>query len=53
VRIAALEWGVSGLWWAYAVGALLSFVVAVGWFRRGTWTGGVVETEQPTESTPQ
>ena len=51
VTIAALEWGVSGLWWAYAVGALLSFIIAVAWFRRGTWTGGIVDSEQVT--TPQ
>ena len=53
LTVAGLEWGVAGLWWAYAVGALLSFVVAVFWFRRGTWTGGVVDSEQSAESTVQ
>jgi len=36
---------VRGLWWAYAVGAFASFVVAVLWFRLGTWKGGVVDSE--------
>ncbi len=49
--VGGLEWGVRGLWWAYAVGALLSFVVAVVWFQRGTWVGGVVDSEHPTEPT--
>ncbi|MFD1640654.1 MATE family efflux transporter [Halohasta litorea] len=48
LTIAALDWGVDGLWWAYAVGAFGSFVVAVGWFRLGTWKGGVVDREEST-----
>ncbi|MGM0604646.1 MAG: MATE family efflux transporter [Halobacteriota archaeon] len=46
-EIRALEWGVSGLWVAYAAAAVLSFGVAVAWFRLGTWTGGVVEDDKP------
>ena len=49
LTISALDWGVRGLWWAYAVGAFASFVVAVLWFRLGTWKGGIVDHE---ESTP-
>jgi len=49
LTVAALGWGVDGLWWAYAVGAFGSFVVAVFWFRLGTWKSGVVDRE---ESTP-
>jgi putative MATE family efflux protein len=45
VTIAALDWGVVGIWWAFSAGAFLSFLVAVLWFRRGTWTEGVVESE--------
>jgi putative MATE family efflux protein len=48
LTVAAFDWGVDGLWWAYAVGALGSFVVAVFWFRLGTWKGGVVDREEPT-----
>ncbi len=39
------DWGVVGLWWAYATAAVVSFVVGVAWFLRGTWTDGVVEKE--------
>jgi len=45
LTLAALDWGVDGLWWSYAVGAVASFVVAVFWFRLGTWQGGVVDRE--------
>ncbi|WP_418285389.1 MATE family efflux transporter [Halorubrum sp. DTA46] len=38
-----LDWGVVGLWWAYATAAVVSFVVGAAWFLRGTWTEGVVE----------
>ena len=48
LTLAALGWGVDGLWWAYAAGAVGSFVVAVGWFRLGTWKGGVVDSEAST-----
>jgi putative MATE family efflux protein len=48
--VAALDWGVSGLWWAYAVGAFGSFLIGVFWFRLGTWTGGVVDRSESTAS---
>jgi putative MATE family efflux protein len=51
LTLAGFDWGVEGLWWAYAVGAFTSFLVAVAWFRRGTWTDGVVD-DSPPESTP-
>ena len=52
LTVAALGWGVSGLWWAYVVGAVASFLVAVCWFRQGSWTGGVVtRAESATPST--
>ena len=38
-----LDWGVSGLWWAYATAAVISFVIGVLWYLRGTWTEGVVK----------
>ncbi|WP_264182479.1 MATE family efflux transporter [Natrinema amylolyticum] len=43
VTVAALEWGVAGIWWAFAVGMIAAFVVAVAWFRLGTWTEGVID----------
>nr|WP_277410182.1 MATE family efflux transporter [Natrinema longum] len=50
VTVAALEWGVAGIWWAFAVGMVAAFVVAVAWFRLGTWAEGVIDdssTEPP------
>jgi putative MATE family efflux protein len=35
--------GVEGVWAAFSVGAFAAFLVAVAWFRRGTWTVGVLE----------
>ncbi|QLK25732.1 hypothetical protein HYG81_16880 [Natrinema zhouii] len=43
VTITALGWGVDGIWWAFAVGMIAAFVVAVIWFRLGTWTEGVID----------
>ena len=45
VGYTGLDWGVSGLWWAYATAAVVSFVVGVAWFLRGTWKEGVVDTD--------
>ena len=42
-----LDWGVVGLWWAYAGAAVGSFFLGVVWFLRGTWTEGIVEEEKP------
>jgi hypothetical protein len=41
--------GLEGLWWAYTTAAVASFLIGVAWFRRGTWTEGVIddETEEP------
>jgi len=52
VSYTGLDWGVVGLWWAYATAAVVSFVVGVAWFLRGTWTDGVVEKESTTDSEP-
>jgi putative MATE family efflux protein len=35
--------GVVGIWVAFSVGALLTFLVAVFWFRLGRWTESVIE----------
>ncbi len=50
VGYTGLDWGVEGLWWAYATAAVVSFLLGVAWFRRGTWTEGVVDDspEEPT-----
>ena len=52
VTVSALDWGVEGVWWAFSVGAFGSFLVAALWFRRGTWTEGVVEGEGGPEGPP-
>jgi putative MATE family efflux protein len=44
-----LGWGVDGLWWAYAGAALASFLLAVGWFLRGTWQTAVVGADNEHE----
>jgi len=46
--VSGLAVGVEGIWWAYATAAFGSFLLAVGWFRRGTWREGVVETDEGT-----
>ncbi|MFW6018152.1 MAG: MATE family efflux transporter [Halapricum sp.] len=38
--------GVEGIWIAFSVGAFLSFLVAVAWFRLGHWQEGVIENER-------
>ncbi|WP_306060246.1 MATE family efflux transporter [Natronococcus wangiae] len=43
LTVAALGWGVEGIWWAFAIGMVASFAIAVGWFRLGTWREGVIE----------
>ena len=43
VGYVGLDWGVVGLWWAYATAAVASFAVGAAWFLRGTWTDGVVD----------
>jgi len=35
--------GVEGIWLGFSVGAFVSFLVAVVWFRLGRWTEGVVD----------
>ena len=37
------EIGVIGVWLAFSIGATLTFIVAVLWFRRGNWTEGVID----------
>jgi len=43
LEIVAFDWGVVGLWWAYAIGGIASFALGLAWFLRGTWTEGVIE----------
>ncbi|RQG99730.1 MATE family efflux transporter [Natrarchaeobius oligotrophus] len=43
LTIAALDWGIEGIWWAYSFGMVASFVVAVAWFRLGTWRSDVID----------
>jgi putative MATE family efflux protein len=41
--VAAIDLGVAGIWWAFSFGMVASFVVAVLWFRLGTWTEGIID----------
>ncbi|WP_247003967.1 MATE family efflux transporter [Halosolutus gelatinilyticus] len=43
ITVGALDWGADGIWWAFSFGMAASFVVAVAWFRLGTWREGVIE----------
>jgi len=45
ITITGLGWGVEGIWWAFVFGMVASFVVAVVWFRLGTWTDVVIDDE--------
>ena len=45
VTVRGVGIGVEGIWIAYAVGAFVSFVVAVFWFRLGRWTEGIIDAE--------
>ncbi|MCU4925074.1 MATE family efflux transporter [Halobacteria archaeon AArc-dxtr1] len=47
-----IDLGVAGIWWAYAFGMAASFVVAVVWFRLGTWREAVVGTETEQNGDP-
>ncbi|WP_442909420.1 MATE family efflux transporter [Halovenus sp. HT40] len=47
VRISGLGIGVQGIWVAFSVGAFLTFLGAVFWFRLGRWTEGVIEESEP------
>jgi putative MATE family efflux protein len=40
--VSGFDVGVTGVWAAFSVAAVVSFLVAVAWFRRGGWTDGVV-----------
>jgi putative MATE family efflux protein len=54
ITVETLGIGVSGIWAAFSVGAFLSFLVAVFWFRLGRWTEGVVDDEAgPRPDEPQ
>ena len=45
IAVEGLGIGVVGIWAAFSVGALASFVLAVFWFRLGRWTEGVIEDD--------
>ena len=46
--------GVEGVWAAFSFGAFAAFLVAVAWFRRGTWTTGILDEEPrvPSDTAP-
>ena len=50
VGYTGLDWGVEGLWWAYATAAVASFVVGIVWFLRGTWREGIIDGDEDTDA---
>ncbi len=52
ITISAFDWGVEGIWWAFSFGMGGSFVIAVIWFRLGTWREAVIEDSSSEESAP-
>jgi len=46
LAVEGLAIGVEGIWLAFAIGAFLTFLVAVFWFRLGRWTEGVIDQEE-------
>jgi len=49
--VAAIDLGVAGIWWAFSFGMAASFVLAVAWFRLGTWRESVVGEGPPPRRT--
>jgi Na+-driven multidrug efflux pump len=51
LAVVAFGWGVEGIWLAFALGMIASFVIAVGWFRLGTWTEQVIDDSSEDRAT--
>jgi Na+-driven multidrug efflux pump len=45
LAVEGLDIGVMGVWLAFSIGATLTFIMAVLWFRRGNWTEGVIDED--------
>ena len=52
LAVVGLGIGVEGIWLSFSIGATLTFLVAVFWFRLGRWTEGVVGEETGAEPPP-
>ncbi len=37
-----LDWGTSGIWWGMFISNLVSAIIGVLWFKRGTWKDNVI-----------
>ncbi|GAA5057495.1 MATE family efflux transporter [Haladaptatus pallidirubidus] len=46
LTLSGLAWGVDGLWWAWSISAIGSFVVGILWFSLGHWRHGVLDEEK-------
>ncbi|EMA39655.1 MATE efflux family protein [Halobiforma nitratireducens JCM 10879] len=44
--VPGIDLGIEGIWWAYSFGMVASFVVAVAWFRLGTWREQVIDEDE-------
>jgi len=52
ITFETLGYGVVGIWAAFSIGAVATFLLSVFWFRLGRWTEGIVE-ETETEPTAE
>ncbi len=52
ISIAGFDFGIVGLWWSYAISAVVSFAIGLGWFLRGRWQQRVVEQDSPDTVVP-
>jgi len=37
-----LDWGTSGIWWGMFISNLVSAIIGVLWFKRGTWKDSII-----------
>ena len=52
ITVAAFGWGAEGIWWAFSFGMGGTFVIAVLWFRLGTWKEAVIDDDRPDRTGP-
>lgn len=38
-----LDWGVTGIWWSFAVSNIFGSLIAILWFKRGHWKKNIID----------